>query len=352
MATTPGTPTASAPGPKTNRIGLSVIDYRGGKTTLCAGCGHNVITERIIDAMFQMGVQPENVAKMSGIGCSSKSPAYFLNRAHGFNSVHGRMPSVATGTALANQKLMVFGVSGDGDTASIGIGQFIHLMRRNLPIIYVIEDNGVYGLTKGQFSATADLGSKLKTGVINDLPPIDTCALAIQLGATFVARSFSGDKQQLLTILKAAIAHRGTVMIDVISPCVTFNDHEGSTKSFKYFKEHEEAVNEVGFVSAFENIEVQYDPGTTTTVRMHDGSEMCLRKLERDYDATDKVGALSLLAGSHEKGEMLTGVFYVNTQTPSFIEMLNMTEDSLATLPESVVRPPKKVLEEIMESLR
>src|SRR5713226_536251 len=348
MATTP----TSTPSPKTNRIGLSIAEYKGGKTTLCAGCGHNAISERIIDAMYEMGVSPERVIKPSGIGCSSKAPAYFMSRSHSFNAVHGRMPSVATGAMLANRNLIALGVSGDGDTASIGIGQFIHLMRRNLPIIYIIEDNGVYGLTKGQFSATADLGSKLKTGVINDLPPIDTCILAIQLGATFVGRSFSGDKQQLLTIMKAAIAHRGTVMIDVISPCVTFNDHEGSTKSYKFMKDHDEAVNEVGFVPAFENIEVQYDPGTTTTVRMHDGSEMRLRKLERDYDATDKVGALSLLAGSHEKGEMLTGVFYVNTTTPSFVEQLNLTDQSLARMPEELTRPSRQALDEIMEELR
>ena len=342
----------TTPAPKTNHIGLGVVDYRGGKTTLCAGCGHNAISERIIDAMYEMGVRPENVAKLSGIGCSSKSPAYFMNRAHGFNSVHGRMPSVATGVALANHKLMVLGVTGDGDTASIGIGQFIHLMRRNLPIIYIIEDNGVYGLTKGQFSATADLGSTLKTGVINDLPPIDTCALAIQLGATFVARSFSGDKRQLLTLLKAAVAHRGTVMIDVISPCVTFNDHDGSTKSYKYSKDHDEPIQEVGFVPSFENIEVDYDPGTTTTVRMHDGSELRLRKLARDYDATSKVGAMHLLAESHEKGEMLTGVFYVNTTAPSLIDLLNVAEEPLAKLPQDRVRPPKQALDEIMESLR
>src|SRR5438445_2818955 len=218
-ATTTPTP-APAPGPKTNHAGLTVLDYRGGKTTLCAGCGHNAITERIIDAMYEMGIQPENIAKLSGIGCSSKTPAYFVSRAHGFNSVHGRMPSVATGVALANRKLLALGVTGDGDTASIGIGQFIHLMRRNLPIIYVIEDNGVYGLTKGQFSATDDLGAKLKTGVINDLPPIDTCALAMQLGATFVGHSFSGDKRQLHSMLKAAVAHNGTVMLDIVSPCV------------------------------------------------------------------------------------------------------------------------------------
>src|SRR6266403_5608308 len=244
MATTPAVP-------KTNRLGLAVLDYRGSKTTLCAGCGHNAISERIIDAFYEMGVQPERVAKLSGIGCSSKSSAYFMNRAHSFNSVHGRMPSVATGAMLANKNLIALGVTGDGDTVSIGAGQFVHLMRRNLPIIYVIEDNGCYGLTKGQFSATADLGSTLKNGVVNDLPPIDTCAMAIQLGATFVGRSFSGDKRQLLNLLKAAIAHRGTVMIDVISPCVTFNDHDGSTKSYKYMKDHEEPLQDINFVPHF-----------------------------------------------------------------------------------------------------
>jgi 2-oxoglutarate/2-oxoacid ferredoxin oxidoreductase subunit beta len=344
--------TPTTPAPKTNHIGLTVVDYRGGKTTLCAGCGHNAISERIIDAAYEMGVQPENLVKLSGIGCSSKSPAYFLNRSHGFNAVHGRMPSVATGVALANQRTMLLGVSGDGDTASIGIGQFVHLMRRNLPLIYIIEDNGVYGLTKGQFSATADVGAKLKTGVVNDLPPIDTCALAIQLGATLVARSFSGDKRQLLTLLKASIAHRGTVMVDVISPCVTFNDHEGSTKSYKYLKDHDEPVQEVGFVPSFEHIDVDYDPGTTASVRMHDGSELRLRKLDRDYDATDKLGAMRTLAEAHEKGETLTGVFYVNATAPTFMDLLNLTDEPLARLPESVVRPPRQALDEIMESLR
>src|SRR5271167_3991514 len=250
------------PVPKTNRLGLQVIDYRGGKTTLCAGCGHNAISERIIDAMYEMGVQPERLMKLSGIGCSSKSPAYFMSRSHSFNSVHGRMPSVATGALLANRTMKALGVSGDGDTASIGVGQFVHLMRRNVPIIYVIEDNGVYGLTKGQFSATDDIGSKLKTGVINDLPPIDTCTLAIQLGATFVGRSFSGDKKQLLAMLKAALSHRGSVMIDVISPCTTFNDHEGSTKSYKYMKDHEEPLHDINFVPAFQEIDVDYDAGS------------------------------------------------------------------------------------------
>src|ERR1700677_3090444 len=280
--------TAAAPAPKLNHIGLPVLEYRGGKTTLCAGCGHNAISERIIDAMFQMGVEPERVMKMSGIGCSSKSPAYFMSRAHSFNSVHGRMPSVSTGAILANHTMTTLGVSGDGDTASIGMGQFVHLLRRNLPMIYIIEDNGVYGLTKGQFSATADLGSKLKTGVVNDLPAIDTCALAIQLGATFVGRSFSGDKKQLLSMLKAAIAHKGTVMLDVISPCVTFNDHEGSTKSYKFMQDNDEAISEVGFVPHFQEIDVEYDPGTTINVEMHDGSQLRLRKLHEDYDPTDR----------------------------------------------------------------
>src|SRR6516162_6130014 len=275
--------TTATPQPKTNRIGLAVLDYRGGKTTLCAGCGHNAISERIIDAFYEMGIAPERVIKLSGIGCSSKSPAYFMNRSHAFNALHGRMPSIATGAALANRALLPLGVSGDGDTASIGIGQFVHLMRRNLRMVYVVEDNGVYGLTKGQFSATADVGAKLKTGVVNELPPIDTCALAISLGATFVGRSFSGDKRQLHTMLKAALAHRGTVLIDVVSPCVTFNDHEGSTKSFKYMKDHEEPLHELNFVPAFDEIEVEYDPGSTINVIMHDGSSLRMRKLEEEY---------------------------------------------------------------------
>jgi 2-oxoglutarate/2-oxoacid ferredoxin oxidoreductase subunit beta len=344
MATTPAAP-------KTNRLGLSVIDYRGGKTTLCAGCGHNAISERIIDALYEMGVQPERVAKLSGIGCSSKTPAYFLSRAHSFNSVHGRMPSVATGAILANRGMMALGVSGDGDTASIGIGQFVHLMRRNLPLIYIIEDNGVYGLTKGQFSATADLGSKLKTGVVNELPPIDTCELAISLGATFVGRSFSGDKRQLHAMLKAAIAHNGTVLLDVISPCVTFNDHEGSTKSYKYMLDHEEPLQEINFIPVFENISVEYDPGTTIEVEMHDGSKLRLRKLEEDYDPTNRIRAITRLNGAKEKGEMLTGVLYVNTKAPNFLDMLNITEEPLATLPASAVRPGPEVLQQVMEEL-
>ena len=275
-----------------------------------------------------------------------------MNRSHSFNAVHGRMPSVATGAMLANRRLICIGVSGDGDTASIGIGQFVHLMRRNLPIIYIIEDNGVYGLTKGQFSATADLGSKLKSGVINDLPPIDTCALAIQLGATFVGRSFSGDKRQLSAMLKAAIAHKGTVMLDVVSPCVTFNDHEGSTKSYKYVKDHEEILQDVSFVPHFEDIERRIRPGNNG--RRHDARrlQLRLRKLEEDYDPTDRIQAITRLTEAHDKGEVLTGVFYVNPKAPSFLDMLNMVDQPLATLPESLTRPGREVLEAAMEELR
>ncbi|MCL2660058.1 MAG: 2-oxoacid:ferredoxin oxidoreductase subunit beta [Acidobacteriaceae bacterium] len=348
MATTSISPNSAV---KTNRIGLQILDYRGSKTTLCAGCGHNAISERIIDACYEMGIQSERIMKVSGIGCSSKSPAYFLNRSHSFNSVHGRMPAVATGALLANRTMKALGVSGDGDTISIGTGQFVHMMRRNVPMIYIVENNGVYGLTKGQFSATADLGSKLKTGVINDLPPIDICAMAIQLGATFVGRSFSGDKKQLLAMLKAALAHNGTVLLDVISPCVTFNDHEGSTKSYKYVQEHDDAITEVGFVPHFEEIDVEYDPGTTIEVTMHDGSHLRLRKLHENFDPTDRATAISALMTANANEEVLTGVFYVNTTQPSFIEMLNLVDEPLGTLPDARVRPGKVALDEMMHEL-
>jgi 2-oxoglutarate/2-oxoacid ferredoxin oxidoreductase subunit beta len=340
------------PGKKTNRIGLELQPYRGGKTTLCAGCGHNAISERIIDAFFEMGIDPRQVVKLSGIGCSSKSPAYFLGGSHGFNSVHGRMPSVGTGALLANRKLLAIGVSGDGDTGAIGIGQFVHLMRRNVPIIYIIEDNGCYGLTKGQFSPTADLGSTLKTGVVNDLQPIDTCALAIELGASFVARSFSGDKRQLLSIVKASMSHRGTALIDVISPCVTFNDHEGSTKSYAYAKDHDEPLGEVSFVPFFEDISVDYEPGTTTAVQMHDGSKLYLKKLSESYDPTDKRNAVRTIHEIAERGEFATGILYIEPEKPDFLTLLNVVDEPLATLPLDRVRPGREALDEIMESLR
>jgi 2-oxoglutarate/2-oxoacid ferredoxin oxidoreductase subunit beta len=348
MATTSVPP---SPPKKVNRIGLEVATYRGSKTTLCAGCGHNAISERIIEACYELGIEPHRVAKLSGIGCSSKSPAYFLGTAFGFNAVHGRMPAIATGSVLANRNLIALGVSGDGDTASIGIGQFVHLMRRNLPVIYIIEDNGCYGLTKGQFSATADLGSVLKKGVVNDLPPIDTCALAIQLGATYVGRSFSGDKKQLMALMQGALSHRGTVMLDVISPCVTFNDHEGSTKSYSYVKDHDEPLFEMSYVPYFDDITVDYDPGTTQEITLHDGSRMLLKKLAEDYDPTNKVEALRVLTESHDKGEVVTGLLYADMERENFIQLLNMVDEPLATLPESRVRPSRQVLDEMMQEL-
>jgi 2-oxoglutarate ferredoxin oxidoreductase subunit beta len=338
--------------PKKNRLGLEMAPYRGGKTTLCAGCGHNAISERIIEAFFEMGVDPRQVVKLSGIGCSSKSPAYFLGGSHGFNSVHGRMPSVGTGAMLANRKLIAIGISGDGDTGAIGIGQFVHLMRRNVPLIYIIEDNGCYGLTKGQFSPTADIGSVLKNGIVNDLQPIDSCTLAIQLGASFVARSFSGDKKQLLSILKAALSHRGTCMIDVISPCVTFNDHEGSTKSYAYAKEHDEVLGDISFVPFFEDISIEYDPGTTKQVTLHDGSKLYLKKVAEDYDPTDKLAAISLLHETARRGEFATGVLYVEPDKDDFVTLLNLVDEPLSTLPLSSVRPGPEVLDQLMESLR
>jgi 2-oxoglutarate ferredoxin oxidoreductase subunit beta len=337
---------------KTNRIGLEVSVYRGGKTTLCAGCGHNAISERIVQAFYEMGVDPSNVLKFSGIGCSSKSPSYFLGPSHGFNSVHGRMPSVATGAVLANRAMVGIGVSGDGDTGAIGIGQFVHLMRRNVPLIYIIEDNGCYGLTKGQFSPTADLGSTAKSGVANDLAPLDTCSLAIELGASFVARSFSGDKKQLSAVLKAAISHRGTAMIDVLSPCVTFNDHVGSTKSYAYIKDHDEPLGEVNFVPYFDDITVEYDAGTTTTVEMHDGSHLYLSKVAEDYNPTDRSAAIRLLQETARRGEFATGVIYVEPGRDDFIDTLNLVDEPLALMATEDLRPPKSVLDAIMGDLR
>jgi len=344
--------TVTPPPKKVNRVGLEVISYKGSKTTLCAGCGHNAVSERIVECFYELGIQPWSVAKLSGIGCSSKTPAYFLGLSHGFNGVHGRMPSLATGALLGNRTLLGIGVTGDGDTASIGLGQFMHLLRRNLPFIYVIEDNGVYGLTKGQFSATADLGSKLKTGVLNELPPFDCCALALEWGATFVARSFSGDKKQLQAILKAAITHNGLSVIDVISPCTTFNDHEGSTKSYSYVKDHEEMLNEVDFVPFYEDISAEIAEGEVKEVEMHDGSKLRIKKLGREYDPTSKFDALKMIEEANKNGEILTGVYYVDTGKPNFLDMLSIDEAPLATLPQSRVRPPKEALEEAMEELR
>ncbi len=337
--------------PKENRLGMKATDYAGGKSTLCAGCGHDAISNQIIRAFYEMSVNPVEVAKFSGIGCSSKTPAYFLGRAHGFNAVHGRMPAVATGAMLANRKLIGIGVSGDGDTASIGLGQFMHMVRRNIPIIYIIENNGVYGLTKGQFSATADEGSKLKTGVINDLPPMDLCALAVQLGCGYVARGYAGDPKQMINILKGAIAHDGLSVIDVISPCVTFNNHDGSTKGYQYSKEHDELLHQIGFVQAYEQIEVDYAPGELREVTMHDGSRILLKKLEEDYDPSDAVQALQRLHKATEAGAMLTGLVFLRPEKTSFLNLLHMTDQPLYALGEAETRPPKEALEKIMRDL-
>ena len=337
--------------PKENRLGLKATDYSGGKSTLCAGCGHDAISNQIIRAFYEMGVKPEKVAKFSGIGCSSKTPAYFLQRAHGFNGVHGRMPAIATGAMLANHHLLGIGISGDGDTASIGLGQFMHLVRRNIPLIYIVENNGVYGLTKGQFSATADEGSKLKTGVINDLPPMDLCALAAQLGCGYVARGFAGDPKQMVNILKGAIAHDGLSFIDVISPCVTFNNHEGSTKGYTYAKEHDELLHQIGFVQSYEQIEIDYEPGTVREVEMHDGSRIILKKLEEDYDPSSEIQALSRLHKAEKEGQMLTGLCYLRPEKKSFVSLLNLIDRPLWSLGEAETRPPREALEKIMREL-
>ncbi|MBM3745207.1 MAG: 2-oxoacid:ferredoxin oxidoreductase subunit beta [Acidobacteria bacterium] len=343
---------AATPPKKANRIGLEVISYKGARTTLCAGCGHNSVSERLIECFFELGVPPWQVAKFSGIGCSSKSPAYFLGMSHGFNAVHGRAPSVATGALLANRHILGVTLSGDGDTASIGLGQFMHMLRRNVRQICIIENNGVYGLTKGQFSATADAGSTLRSGAVNELPPIDCCVEAIQLGATLVARTFSGDKRQLQAILKAAIVHQGLAVIDVISPCVAFNDHEGSTKSYAYMKEHGQPLHEVDFVPSFEEIEVEIEDGAVREVTLHDGSRLRLKKLGGDYDPSEKLRALTAIHEAARRGEVVTGILYLDTGRKHFAELLNLVDEPLATLPESRVRPSRQALDQIMEELR
>jgi len=345
-----GTPAPA--GQPLNRIGLPKADYDGSKTTLCPGCGHNAITGGIIQAAWEAGLEPHQVAKLSGIGCSSKTPAYFLGHSHGFNAVHGRMPSIATGVHAANRDLLLIGVSGDGDTASIGLGHFCHLVRRNVPVVYIIENNGVYGLTKGQFSATADVGSTRKGGEVNDLMPIDCCTLALELGCGFVARSFSGDQKQLRPLLEGAFAHRGTAVIDVISPCVTFADHEGSTKSYAHVKQVDSPLHDIDYVPYFEDLNVDYAPGTLREVTMPDGSHIVLKKLAADYDPTDADAAFAALREGRRERRLVTGLIYVNEATRPFEDELGMVEAPLASLALESVRPARAVLDEIMESYR
>ena len=334
-----------------NRVGYTRRDYEGKVSTLCAGCGHDSISAALIEAFWQLDIEPHRVAKLSGIGCSSKTPDYFLGNSHGFNTVHGRMPSVLTGANLANRDLIYLGVSGDGDSASIGLGQFAHVMRRGVNMTYILENNGVYGLTKGQFSATADAGSKSKRGVVNTDASVDTVSLALIMGASFVARSFSGDKKQLVPLVKAAIAHRGAAFIDVISPCVAFNNHPGSTKSYDYVREHNEAVNRLDLWPTATPVEVDYGEGEVIEIAQHD-TMLRLRKLAADYDPTDRVSALAHVARAAARGEILTGLLYIDPAAEDLHAHLNTVEVPLNSLGERELCPGVEVLERINASLR
>lgn len=332
---------------KLNRLKLSEKDYEGAASTMCRGCGHDAISASVMRAYFESSIDPRKVVKLSGIGCSSKTPAYFLSQSFGFNAVHGRMSAVATGVNLANHSLMPIGVSGDGDTAAIGLGNFCHMMRRNVNITYIIENNGVYGLTKGQFSATADVGSVMKGGKINDIPAIDIAELAITLGATYVARSFSGDRKQLAPLIQGSFSHRGSAILDVISPCVTFNNHEGSTKSLKYVKGHLDPIHDIDFIPPYENIEVDYDEGTDHEVELHDGSRIILHKLGKSYDPTSKSQAISAIHASIAEGKFLTGLIYYNPERKEFAEELNLCDTPLSELTEQDLQPSLEQLEQI-----
>jgi 2-oxoglutarate ferredoxin oxidoreductase subunit beta len=332
-----------------NILGLTKVDYKGQPTTLCKGCGHNSISSQIVQIAFELGIEQHKVLRLSGIGCSSKSPAYFLGRSFGFNSLHGRMPSIATGALMANHELSAFGVSGDGDTGSIGMGQFKHLMRHNVRMVYVVENNGVYGLTKGQFSATADEGQVLKYAGENDFPPVDICLEAIVAGAGFVARSFSGDANQVRELFKAALHHRGTAVLDIISPCVAFNNADTSTKSYGYGREHEAPLHDFGWVPQREEIEIiDHEPGETKIVELHDGSLIHLQKLEENYDPTHKIGAIQRLYEAEEKQELLTGLVYFNPDRPNLVEVSNLVDTPLAQLSDEQLRPSREALAEVM----
>jgi 2-oxoglutarate ferredoxin oxidoreductase subunit beta len=335
--------------PQTNIIGLERAEYKGGKSTLCPGCGHDSISNQIISIAYDLGLQPHNVIKLSGIGCSSKTPAYFMGRSHGFNSVHGRMPSIATGATLANHELLAIGVSGDGDTGSIGFGQFKHMVRRNVPVVYIIENNGVYGLTKGQFSATADEGQSLKYYGKNDFPAIDMALEAIIGGATFVARSFSGDAKQVQALLKAAVSHKGTAVIDIISPCVTFNNAPDSTKSYPYGKEHERELHSIDYVMPREEITVDYAEGEAITVELHDGSHLRLKKLDFDYDPRNRGQAIGMLEQAQREQLFITGLLYYEEPRPTLGETLNLTSTPLSQLDAAKLRPSRDALAKVMQ---
>ena len=340
------------PGLPKNALGFTHRDYEGSISTLCAGCGHDSISAAVIQACFELNIEPHRLAKLSGIGCSSKTPDYFLGQSHGFNSVHGRMPSVLTGANLANKELIYLGVSGDGDSASIGIGQFMHCVRRGVNMLYITENNGVYGLTKGQFSATADRGSKSKAGGTNNDAALDLVGLALMIGATFVARSFSGDKKQLVPLIMAGLSHNGPAFIDVISPCVAFNNHPGSTKSFEFVRAHNEAVNRLDFMDPREPITVDYEPGTTTDVTLHDGSKLRLAKLHAGYDPQDRIGALTYLQQRDSAGELVTGLIYMDPSPRDMHQALNTVDVPLNTLKAKELCPGSSALDKINASLR
>lgn len=335
-----------------NKLGYTIDYYEGSLSTLCAGCGHDSISASIVQACYEMNIEPHRLAKLSGIGCSSKTPAYFLNNSHGFNSVHGRMPSVATGANMANRDLIYFGVSGDGDTASIGMGQFVHAIRRNLNMIYIVMNNGCYGLTKGQDSATADAGSKNKSGNINPFESIDLAGLSLELGATYVAQSFSGDKNQLIPLIKAAMKHPGFALINVISPCVTFNNNVGSTKSYDYVREHVEATSTIDFVPEMQEIQTCYEEGSLNEIRLHDGSALALRKLNTNWDPFDKQSAMNALMHTKSQGEILTGLIYMNQDSHDLHDIVQTVEQPLNQLKEEDLCPGRKALMEINAELR
>lgn len=335
-----------------NALGYTLDYYEGSLSTLCAGCGHDSINAAIVQACWELNIEPHKVAKLSGIGCSSKSPAYFLNNSHGFNSVHGRMPSVATGASLANRDLVYFGVSGDGDTASIGMGQFVHVIRRNVRMVYLVMNNGCYGLTKGQDSATADAGSKNKSGQENLFEAIDLAGLALELGATFVAQSFSGDKQQLVPLIKAAMLHNGFALLNVISPCVTFNNNPGSTKSYDYVREHMETTALLDFVPDMPEITATYEAGNMEDLLLHDGSKIRLRKLAKDWDPFDRFSAFSAIQQAKQRGEILTGLLYINETAPDLHRLLNTSSKPLNAMNEAELCPGAKALENLNASLR
>jgi 2-oxoglutarate ferredoxin oxidoreductase subunit beta len=346
-------PKLSHPSLPKNELGLTRREYEGGMSTLCAGCGHDSITAAIVEACWGLSLRPEQLVKLSGIGCSSKTTAYFVGGAHGFNSVHGRMPSIASGANAANRELYYIGVSGDGDSLSIGLGQLAHAIRRNVNMLYMIENNGVYGLTKGQFSASADIGSKSKKGDANQQPPVDPVLLALSLGATFVARSFSGDKQQLVPLIQAGLSHPGFAIIDVLSPCVTFNDHEGSTKSYAFTREHYHAAVEADFVPPAREIAVEYDEGSATVVPMHDGSRVRLRKLDPGYDPSDRAAAFTYIAEKLKQGEYVTGLIHVADGSASEMHAINRTPAiALNKIAYEKLSPGAATLAKLMDSYR